>query len=62
MTDEELLFENLRLNKVLDHAFWRCVSVFVQDVCVCVSARPICLVPMCLMPMCLTLLARTAYM
>ena len=23
MSDEELLFENLRLNKVLDHAFWR---------------------------------------
>jgi hypothetical protein len=26
MTDEELLFENLRLNKVLDHAFWRDVG------------------------------------
>jgi len=23
MSDEELLFENLRLNKVLDHAYWR---------------------------------------
>ena len=34
MTDEELLFENLRLNKVLEHAFWRCAARACQP---CVS-------------------------